>query len=197
MSIGTRIRDLRWDARLKQGALARRAGIAQNTLSQIELGKTTPSVPTLEKIARGLNIELPDLLEEPVPLGEALEAESWEKTLAIIRERQSAVDAKVEELLELPRSEVDPYEVKWALDEAKDCALTLTQAIPGSYREQDKITIEFDFRDPRRDLGQWEEFQNAWRFYDGIVERLVEAGLAELRERAGQRAEPVPVGIGA
>jgi transcriptional regulator with XRE-family HTH domain len=72
MSIGNRIRDLRWDARLAQGELARRAGIAQNTLSQIELGKTTPSVPTLEKIARGLNMNVSELLEEPaVPLDEA------------------------------------------------------------------------------------------------------------------------------
>jgi transcriptional regulator with XRE-family HTH domain len=64
MSIGERIRDLRWDRRLKQGELARRAGIAQNTLSQIELGHATPSIPTLEKIARGLHAEPSELLEE-------------------------------------------------------------------------------------------------------------------------------------
>ena|SRR5215217_1291823 len=70
MPIGDHIRDLRWDRRLKQGELAHRAGIAQNTLSQIELGKTTPSVPTLEKIARGLNVDLSELLlEEPVLAG--------------------------------------------------------------------------------------------------------------------------------
>jgi len=73
MPIGDHIRDLRWDRHLKQGELAQRAGIAQNTLSQIELGKTTPSVPTLEKIARGLNLDLSELLlEEPV-LAEKLE----------------------------------------------------------------------------------------------------------------------------
>ena len=69
MSIGNRIRDLRWDRRLKQGELARRAGIAQNTLSRIELGETTPSVPTLKKIARGLSMDVSDLLEEPVAAG--------------------------------------------------------------------------------------------------------------------------------
>jgi transcriptional regulator with XRE-family HTH domain len=75
MPIGDHIRALRWDRHLKQGELARRAGIAQNTLSQIELGKTTPSVPTLEKIARGLNLDLSELLlEEPVTLAEASEA---------------------------------------------------------------------------------------------------------------------------
>ena len=71
MSIGDRIRDLRWDRRLKQVELARRAGIAQNTLSRIELGETTPSVPTLEKIARGLSMDVSDLLEDPVAAGKA------------------------------------------------------------------------------------------------------------------------------
>jgi transcriptional regulator with XRE-family HTH domain len=75
MPIGDHIRDLRWGRRLKQGELAQRAGIAQNTLSQIELGKTTPSVPTLEKIARGLTLDLSELLlEEPVPLAKAPKA---------------------------------------------------------------------------------------------------------------------------
>ena len=74
MAIGEHIRDLRWGARLKQVELARRAGIAQNTLSQIELGNTVPSVPTLEKIARGLGVSADELLREPaVPLDEASE----------------------------------------------------------------------------------------------------------------------------
>jgi transcriptional regulator with XRE-family HTH domain len=72
MAIGDHIRDLRWGARLKQVELARRAGIAQNTLSQIELGNTVPSVPTLEKIARGLGVSADELLREPaLPLGRA------------------------------------------------------------------------------------------------------------------------------
>jgi transcriptional regulator with XRE-family HTH domain len=80
MPIGDRIRDLRWDRHLKQGELAQRAGIAQNTLSQIELGKTTPSVPTLEKIARGLNLDLSKLLlEEPVLAGELGDGPSLEE----------------------------------------------------------------------------------------------------------------------
>jgi transcriptional regulator with XRE-family HTH domain len=74
MAIGDHIRDLRWGARLKQVELARRAGIAQNTLSQIELGNTVPSVPTLEKIARGLGVSADALLREPaLPLGRAPE----------------------------------------------------------------------------------------------------------------------------
>ena len=71
MAIGEHIRDLRWDAHLKQVELARRAGIAQNTLSQIELGNTVPSVATLEKIAHGLGVDLSELLKEPAPKGNA------------------------------------------------------------------------------------------------------------------------------
>jgi|SRR5215217_5436475 len=190
MLIGDHIRDLRWARRLKQGELADRAGIAQNTLSQIELGKTTPSVPTLEKIARALNLDLSELvLEEPVQ-----ERQRWDRVLASVHKRQSEVEAKVEELVELPRSEVNPYQVKWALDEAQGCEVDLLLAQPGSRREQDKITLEIDLRTV--DVDQFEEWQKAKRFYDDVVERLVEAGLVELRERIGQRADPVPVGIG-
>ncbi len=71
MAIGDHIRDLRWDAHLKQVELARRAGIAQNTLSQIEIGNTVPSVPTLEKLARALGVPADELLKEPVPLADA------------------------------------------------------------------------------------------------------------------------------
>jgi transcriptional regulator with XRE-family HTH domain len=191
MPIGDHIRDLRWSRRLKQGELADRAGIAQNTLSQIELGKTTPSVRTLEKIARALNLDLSELLlEEPVQ-----ERQRWDKVLASVHKRQSEVEAKVEELVELPRGEVNPYQVKWALDEAQGCEVALLLAQPGSRREQDKIMLEIDLRTV--DVDQFEEWQKAKRFYDNIVEKLVGAGLVELRERIGQRVEPVPVGIGA
>jgi transcriptional regulator with XRE-family HTH domain len=72
MSVGSRIRDLRIDRRLGQGDLARRAGIAQNTLSLIELGQRSPTVTTLEKIARGLGVQPAELLERPdVPFDEA------------------------------------------------------------------------------------------------------------------------------
>jgi DNA-binding XRE family transcriptional regulator len=39
---------------LTQAELARRAGIAPETLNRIEQGKRTPSVPTVEKIDRAL-----------------------------------------------------------------------------------------------------------------------------------------------
>jgi transcriptional regulator with XRE-family HTH domain len=190
--------------------------VDKDTLSKIERGLRHPYDVTLSKLARGYGVPVEDLLEEPIPLAEAsqepgrleeerLEADSpkdpqqWKRVLASVGERQREVDAKVEELVVLPaHSKADLYQVKWALDEARDCADTLMLALPGSHRwhrrGRDGIAIDNLFA---VEPDQLEEWGNAERFYDRIVERLVEAGLVKLRERAGQKAEPVPVGIGA
>jgi hypothetical protein len=121
--------------------------------------------------------------------------QQWESVLASVRERQSIVEAKVEELIELAgRSEVDPYEVQRVLDEVKDCEITLLLALPGSRRQgPNEITIDF-----RRvvDLNPWEAFQNVSRLFEDIGNKLAAAGLVTLKERPGQRAEAVTVGIG-
>jgi transcriptional regulator with XRE-family HTH domain len=56
---------------MQRTVLARRVGVAENTIYRIETGKRTPSVELLEKIAHELRTEPADLLKEPVPLGEA------------------------------------------------------------------------------------------------------------------------------
>ena len=196
MDIGTRVREVREDLGMSQAELARRAGVARNHIVMIEAGSRTPSLALLERIAHELRTEPAELLREPVPLAPK-DPQQWERLLASVRERRSEVEAKVEELVELPRSEVNPYQVKWALDEAQGCEVTLMLGLPGSRREQDKIMLEID---PLTvDVDQFEEWQQEWleakRFYDGIVERLVEASLVEWKDGTGQKAEPVPVGI--
>jgi transcriptional regulator with XRE-family HTH domain len=215
-SLALKLRVLRAERGWTLNQAAERAGVQPETISDAEHGKRRPYTPTLTKIAKGYGVPVEELLGEAVSLAEAsqetgrleeerLEADSpkdrqhWETVLASVHERQSEVEAKVEELVELPRSEVNLYQVQWALDEAQDCEVALLLAQPGSRREQDKIMLEID---PLTvDVDQFEEWQQEWliakRFYDGIVESLVEAGLVELKERAGQKAEPVPVGIGA
>jgi len=190
--------------------------VDKDTLSKIERGLRHPYDVTLSKLARGYGVPVEDLLEEPVPLDEALqetrrpeeeqlEADSpkdrqhWERVLASVGERQREVEAKVEELVALPdHSKADLYQVKWALDEARDCANTLMLALPGSHRRhrrgRDEIAID-NLLAVEQD--QLEEWGNAERFYERIVERLVESSLVELKESTGQKAEPVPVGIGA
>src|ERR687889_397377 len=46
-------------------------GITRHTLSSLERGGQEPHYPTLAKIAKGYGVPVEDLLEEPVPLGEA------------------------------------------------------------------------------------------------------------------------------
>jgi transcriptional regulator with XRE-family HTH domain len=186
MNIGQRVREAREALGMQRTVLARRVGVAENTIYRIETAKRTPSVELLERIARELRTEPAELIEE-----ERIEADSpkdrqhWETVLASVHERQSEVEAKVEELVELPRSEVNLYQVQWALDEAQDCEVALLLAQPGSRREQDKIMLEID---PLTvDVDQFEEWQQEWLiakwFYDGILKSLVEAGLVELKER--------------
>jgi transcriptional regulator with XRE-family HTH domain len=43
---------------LTQVALAKKAGIQPNTLARLERGEHRPSLPTLEKLAKALNIKL-------------------------------------------------------------------------------------------------------------------------------------------
>jgi putative transcriptional regulator len=76
MNIGQRVREFRKDMGMPQAELARRAGVARNYIVMIENGNSTPSVKTLEKIARELRTEPAELLREPVPLDEAPPSEA-------------------------------------------------------------------------------------------------------------------------
>src|SRR5215211_5409424 len=71
MDIGQRVREVREDLGMQRTVLARRVGVAENTIYRIETGKRTPSVEVLEKIARELRTEPAEFLREPVPLDEA------------------------------------------------------------------------------------------------------------------------------
>jgi transcriptional regulator with XRE-family HTH domain len=71
MNVGQRIREVREDLGMQAAVLARRVGVAPNTIYRIEAGDRTPSVALLEKIARELRTEPADLFKEPVPLDKA------------------------------------------------------------------------------------------------------------------------------
>jgi transcriptional regulator with XRE-family HTH domain len=214
-TLARKLRVLRAERGLTLRGAEELTGVDKDTLSKIERGLRHPYDVTLSKLAKGYGVPVEELLEEPVPLAEdpsetgrleeeRLEADSpqdpqqWKSVLASVRGRQREVEAKVEELIALGVGEADPYQVKWALDEAQDCWLTLLLALPGSRREHNKIVSEFN--PYSMDKSQWEQreqSENARRFYSDLLERLVEAGLVEWRERTGQRTELVPVGIGA
>ena|ERR1700722_746528 len=58
MEIGTRLRELREGKHLSQGDIEQRTGLLRCYTSRVENGRTIPSVATLEKYARALEVPL-------------------------------------------------------------------------------------------------------------------------------------------
>ncbi len=61
--LGARIKELRKAKGLSQEELSEKVGIDSKHLSRIEVGKSYPSLDTLERIANALNVEIKDLFE--------------------------------------------------------------------------------------------------------------------------------------
>lgn len=79
--LGDRIRDLRQQKNLSVRALAGVSGLAINTLSMIENGRTSPSVSTLQILARALEVPIAAFFEQP----------AVEKRIVYVRSRQRPV----------------------------------------------------------------------------------------------------------
>ncbi|MDT4762280.1 XRE family transcriptional regulator [Sphaerochaeta sp. PS] len=62
-AIGKNIQRIRSSRKLTLNVLSERSGVSKAMLSQIESDKVNPTVATVWKIARGLNVELNDLLD--------------------------------------------------------------------------------------------------------------------------------------
>ncbi len=72
MFIADRLRALRGAKKLSQGDIQQRTGLLRPYLSRIENGHTVPSIETLEKLSRALEVPLYQLFydgEEPPKLG--------------------------------------------------------------------------------------------------------------------------------
>lgn len=63
--IGEKIRDFRLQRGLSQGDIEQRTGLLRCYLSRVENGHTTPSLQTLNKIARALEMPLANFFAEP------------------------------------------------------------------------------------------------------------------------------------
>jgi transcriptional regulator with XRE-family HTH domain len=64
MNLGLNIKFARIKLKIRQGELAEKIGITICSLSQIEAGKQSPSMTTLEKIAAGLNTTVSELTKD-------------------------------------------------------------------------------------------------------------------------------------
>ena len=64
MLIGRRLREIRVSKRITQAEIRKRTGLHQCYTSRVENGQTVPSVATLEKYARGLEIPIHELFHD-------------------------------------------------------------------------------------------------------------------------------------
>jgi transcriptional regulator with XRE-family HTH domain len=90
MNVGQRIREAREELGMQRTVLARRLGVAPNTVWRWEAGDREPSMALLEKIARVLRTEPAELMRGPVPLAEPLPAGGIPKSLEELLERRGA-----------------------------------------------------------------------------------------------------------
>lgn len=61
--IGIKTRVLRMRMKISQEKLAELADLNKNTIGMLERGEISPSIETLDKIAKALNIELKELVD--------------------------------------------------------------------------------------------------------------------------------------
>ena len=64
MIIGERLRDIREHQQLLQSDLGKRAGLFESYISRVENGRIIPSLETLEKLSRALQVPLYSILDD-------------------------------------------------------------------------------------------------------------------------------------
>jgi transcriptional regulator with XRE-family HTH domain len=69
LQLGPRIRSLRHARRVTLRELAERAGVTESFLSQVEREVTSPSIASVQRIARALDLGIADLFVDEPPLG--------------------------------------------------------------------------------------------------------------------------------
>jgi len=69
LQLGPRIRSLRQARSVTLRELAERAGVTESFLSQVEREVTSPSIASVQRIARALDLGIAELFVDEVPLG--------------------------------------------------------------------------------------------------------------------------------
>ena len=121
MLMGNRLRILRETKQLSQGEVEKRSGLLRTYISRVENGHTIPSVETLEKLARALDVplyqffygeeELPDLPNLP-----------GRKTTEEIAWGSSAKEARFLEKFRRLLSRIDDFDRRLLLHMARKMA---------------------------------------------------------------------------
>ena len=76
-AVGNRIRYFRRMQSISQEDLALRAGLNPAYFGQVERGLKCPTIDTLYRIARALDVSLPELLRLDTPAGYAADRGQW------------------------------------------------------------------------------------------------------------------------
>ena len=69
LQLGPRIRSLRQARKVTLRELAERAGVTESFLSQVEREVTSPSIASVQRIARALDLGIAELFVDDAPLG--------------------------------------------------------------------------------------------------------------------------------
>lgn len=85
--LGARIKELRRRRALTQEQLAEQVDLATNYISLIEVGRTSPSLETMENVARALGVELKEMFDFMHLEPEEISIGSLGKYLGRIEER--------------------------------------------------------------------------------------------------------------
>ena len=67
IEVGTRLRMVRLRNQLSQRALAKKAGVANASISLIESGSTSPSISALKRILAGIPMTLAEFFSDELP----------------------------------------------------------------------------------------------------------------------------------
>ena len=60
---GKKVRELRTEQKLSQTDLAEKSGLHPNYIGMVERGERNPSLINIDKLAKALNVSLPELLK--------------------------------------------------------------------------------------------------------------------------------------
>ncbi len=99
MNIGLRLRELREARQFSQGDIEKRTGLLRCYISRVENGHTVPSIETLEKCAKALDLELYQLFHtgggKPKPVKvDAPQIDNQERKLVELFRRMPGTDQK-------------------------------------------------------------------------------------------------------